>query len=442
MCVVILAVSMVHEARAQDLILAPPQSSSAASVGLELQTPRNVDVGNDATVVVPATDSITVFGDGQTTGPDLAADQTFEVPPVPVQPHDAPTNGELVSILKQRLPKSNETIEMQDAPKWFQEMMQQIVRDNVPDKYVDDKDWGKTDKRWDGLQVKRKGFLRLSTKRKWKEVNDGTWKRYEIKQINPQKNLTMRIENVHDAGSGKVAFDVLLKSKLEVFGRVAKWTKGVKVYSVSADAVADAVLRIHSEISMKMEFKKFPPDVLLVPVVTQADLDVPNFRLNRISRADGPLVKALGKSVHKLLLDKIEDKRDRLPEKINRQIAKNQDKMRLSLSEFAANKWNALTGSAVEAETSQTETKSLSESKADSETRTKSKPTPRPTVTANGEDAQMTTKVPDGFVSVLQRNSQKSAKSPTKDATLIVPTRASVSSSEKEVSVLDLVPRP
>jgi hypothetical protein len=96
-----------------------------------------------------------------------------------------PTERELVSVLKQKMPNANETLQMQDAPEWFQNMMQSIVRENVPDKYVQDKDWGKTDKRWDGLQVRRKGSFRLTTKRRWKEVNHGAWKRYEITQRNP-----------------------------------------------------------------------------------------------------------------------------------------------------------------------------------------------------------------------------------------------------------------
>lgn len=288
----------------------------------------------------------------------LPNDPTFSPTPQRPQPTEAlpldevhattesstlPNQQELVSIMKRKLPAGDETFAVKDAPEWFQDLMQRIVRENVPDKYVHEKDWGTTDRRWDGIQIKRRGPLRLTTKRKWKEVNHGTWKRYEITQIDPQENLTMRIENVRDAGAGKVGFDVRLSSKLHVFGRLAKWAKGVQVYNVSADADADVEMQIQCEVGMKLDIRKFPPDVIMAPEVTSADLQVADFRLQKVSKLRGPLVRELSGSVQKLLVDKIEEKRDRLPEKINRQIAKNQGKMRLSLADFASDKWDELT---------------------------------------------------------------------------------------------------
>ena len=254
-----------------------------------------------------------------------------------------PTERELVSILKRKLPAANEPIAVRDAPEWCQNLMQRIVREHVPTRYVQDKDWGKTDKRWDGLKVQRNGWLRVTTRRRWKEVNHGTWKRYEITQIDPNENLTLQIDNVRDAGKGKVGFDVSVTSKLHVHGRTANWAKGVQLYSVSADADAQVQMRLSCEVGMKLDILKFPPDVVLIPEVTRADLDVTDFQLQSVSKLEGPVVKQFSKSVHSFLLDKIEEKRDQLPKKINRQIAKNEDKMRLSFADFASKKWSVLT---------------------------------------------------------------------------------------------------
>ena len=255
-----------------------------------------------------------------------------------------PSPSQLVSILKRKLP-ADQTLPVQDAPEWFQQLMQRIVRENVPDKYVQEKDWGKTDRRWDGLRVKRRGTLQWSTKRKWKEVNHGTWKRYEVTQIAPEENLTMRIENLRDAGGGKLGFDVRLTSRLHASGRLAKWAKGIQIYNISADADAFVQLHMQCTLAVKLDFGKFPPDVILKPVVTQADLDVQEFQLRKVSKLRGPLVRELSGSVHRALLDRIAEKREKLPQKINRQIAKNQDKLTLSLSSFASERWEALTHS-------------------------------------------------------------------------------------------------
>ena len=277
--------------------------------------------------------------------------------PRTVAPPKLESDPKLVSILKQNLPQKDQTMRIGDAPEWFQTMMQRIVRENIPQKYVRDKDWGLTAKRWDGLQVKRKGPLRITTKRKWKEVNHGAWKRYEVSQIDPDENLLLRIENVKDAEGAKVAFEVELASKLHVHGRRAQWAKGVQMYNVSADADASVVMRLWCEVGMRLDVGKFPPDVILVPKVTKANLDVTDFRLQSISKLDGPLVKKLSGSVHNFLLEKIAEKRHELPKKINKEIAKNDDKMRLSMSDFALSKWNSMTAGKKESD-SKAESKS------------------------------------------------------------------------------------
>ena len=269
---------------------------------------------------------------------------------VRIQPYDTlPKQAELVSILKRKLPPQNETFEVKDAPEWFQTMMQRIVRENVPQKYVQDKDWGKTERRWAGVKVQRKGVLDWHTKRQWKEVNDGTWKRYEVTQIDPNENLKMRIENVRDAGAGRVGFEVALAAKLHVFGRMANWAKGIQMYNISVDADASVVMRVWCRVGMRLDVRKFPPDVVLLPEVIQADMDIADFQLQRVSKLKGPMVKQLSGSVQKILIDKIREKRKDLPGKINRQIAKNQDQMRLSLSDFASSKWDSLTSGKEEA---------------------------------------------------------------------------------------------
>ena len=254
-----------------------------------------------------------------------------------------PDQRKLTSILKRNLPAAQQTVPVRDAPEWFQQLMQRVVRDNVPDKYVRDKDWGHTARRWDGVKIRRRGVLDWSTKRRWKEVNHGTWKRYEITQIEPEQNLTMRIENIRDAGGGRLGFDVLLSSKLHAFGRVAQWTKGVQMVNVSADAVAKVDLKLQCELGVSLDMRRFPPDVVLAPSVSAAALDVTEFELQKVSKLKGPLIRELSGSVRDVLLDKIEEKRHRLPEKINRQIAKNEDRLRLSLSDFATSKWETLT---------------------------------------------------------------------------------------------------
>ncbi len=255
----------------------------------------------------------------------------------------------MVSILR-KIPTPQD-VPIDDAPEWLQTMVQHIVTENIPHEYKDDKHWGQQDKRFDGLRVRREG-LQIKTKRRWKEVNHGTWRKYEITQVDPARNLRARIENVHDAGNGKVGFDFSLVTKLHAFARVARWRKGVQIFSLSTDADADVQMLIRCEVGMRLDLTKIPPDVILQPTVTHADLQVVDFDVRKISKVQGSVAHELGRALHGVLLRKIDEKQEKLPEKINRQIAKNDDKLRFSISKLATEKWHALTGSADDAEAS------------------------------------------------------------------------------------------
>lgn len=224
-------------------------------------------------------------------------------------------------------------------PNPLDELLTAVARDQLPHDYENRKHWGRTTEIWDGLHIARDG-LRIKTKRRKKEVNDGTWKMYRVRLIDPREHLTVGLENVRDLGDGRAAFDVVADGRLAAFGRLSQWVKGVQLVSVSADADARVQMRISFEMTMRLDFNKLPPDVLLSPRATQADIRLVEFRLRRISDAHGPLVKELGDSLRHVLNDELEDRRHKLAEKINAKLDKSRDKLRLSPHDLLSSKWN------------------------------------------------------------------------------------------------------
>ena len=57
------------------------------------------------------------------------------------------------------------------------------------------------------------------------------------------------------------------------------------------------------------DLSRLPPDLILRPTVTQADLQLVDFRLQRISDVGGPIAKELGDSLEDVLQDEINDRR-------------------------------------------------------------------------------------------------------------------------------------
>jgi len=218
----------------------------------------------------------------------------------------------------------------------------------IPHEYKNDKKWGKTTQVMDGLHVERDGF-KIETRRKWKTVNHGTWTRYEVHLVDPKNNFKLSAANYAETDQG-LKFDLNCDAKLKITGRLSQWNRGIQLISLSADADASVRLRMSCLLSLQLDPSKFPPDVLLRPSVTDANLQMLYFRLNRISEIHGPLVKQLSYEVREILEDKIAEENEKLADKINQAIEKQKSKLRLSFPDLLKTPWGNLTRLAKPAE--------------------------------------------------------------------------------------------
>lgn len=228
-----------------------------------------------------------------------------------------------------------------DSSAQLHQLITGIAREHIPHSFEDWSKWGTTSERWDGVKMSVDG-LRLKTQRRKKEFNHGDWQMYRVELINPDEDLQIRVESTRDAGDGRVAFDVLFTARLHCFGRYSKWVKGVQLVSLSADANAKVTLRVGCELGLRLDVTKFPPDVILAPHVSDADLRLDEFKVYRVSDVGGEAAQQLGRGIRKIVVDKIEQSEAKLPEKLNRQIEKKQDRLRLSLRDLMASQWRDL----------------------------------------------------------------------------------------------------
>lgn len=226
----------------------------------------------------------------------------------------------------------NQSRRIHDGPPRLQSVFQQLLVGNIPHDYEDRDEWGKTKKVWDGVHIRLDG-LQVRTKRKWKQVNQGTWKMHKISLVDPEEHLQIELRNLRRIQPGTWSFDLMLAARLNAYGRVSEWQRGIRLFSVSGDARVDVRLVMQCELKASLEPVGFPPDVVIEPRVTTAKLEMNDFRLRRISHADGPLVKQLGKSIRGVVEDELAKKDKKLVTKINRAIAKHQDELRLSLQD-------------------------------------------------------------------------------------------------------------
>ncbi len=213
-----------------------------------------------------------------------------------------------------------------------------IALENIPQEFEETKDWGGQNERWDGVEVWREGW-KIETKRRKKTVNHGTWKKYRATLRNPEEEFFIQVRDFRESEEGKLVFDILVAAHLDIDARQAKWVKGVQLYSVNAEGSTKIRLHVTMEMDVKMGLNNFPPDVILVPRAQAAELAIEEFRIDRVSKIGGEVAQQITRGVRSKLDEKITEKEQKLVEKINKQLAKKTDDLRLSLADMMKSKW-------------------------------------------------------------------------------------------------------
>lgn len=219
------------------------------------------------------------------------------------------------------------------------DLIHKLVLDAIPHEYENTKKWGGTKRVWDGVKFETDG-LRIKTKRRWKDARHGTWKRYKVWLINPEKEFDIQLDNVRQTDSGKVAYDLTLDAHIGAFGRLSEYRRDVQLVSLSADAEAIVRMKLGCELSAEFGFdKNASPQVTMKPVVTDADLELVDFELHRVSQVGGDVAEELGEGLHKLLQKEINERRSKIVEKANRAITKNEDDLQISFKDVVSSGW-------------------------------------------------------------------------------------------------------
>ena len=216
-----------------------------------------------------------------------------------------------------------------------------IVLEHLPYQYEDKRQWGKTKEVVHGLSIRTDGG-RLRTKRKRKRVNHGTWKLYRLQLLDPARQFHVHVAKIAPKTAGRIGVDASCVASLRAFGRVSQWQRGVQLASISVDSTARVQLSVHCDVGLRLDGHHLPPDVVVDPRITWAQLRLLDFRVRRISNFGGPVARQLGKTLREILEDKLAEKQHQLAAKMNRQIQKRRDHMRFSLHDLTQSKWRGL----------------------------------------------------------------------------------------------------
>jgi len=220
----------------------------------------------------------------------------------------------------------------------IQVLMESLVRDALPIQYENNKQWGKTKEVFTGWRLSRgTSGPRLNTRRS--TVRHGSWKAYRIRLIDPENKFQFGIHSLRPAPDGGLRFDIEAIADLDVIGRLAEWRYDVQLLTINAQATAQVKFDATCDIKLSLDPRHVPPDVVVQPVVQDAKIEVLKFELERISELNGAAAHELGQTLQPMLNNVLDEKRDKIVDRLNRQIAKKQDKLRLSLHDAAQSMW-------------------------------------------------------------------------------------------------------
>ncbi|MFO0034819.1 MAG: hypothetical protein ACK55S_06385 [Planctomycetota bacterium] len=214
-------------------------------------------------------------------------------------------------------------------------LLKGLVLDAIPHTYQKWDDWGRQAEQFTGVAWRRDPGGKLETKRQWTKVNDGIWRMYSAELIDPAQTFEVKLENLREQQPGIVAFDLSFIAALNLHGRQAQWIRGVQLYSFSAEGSARVRLRVGCELGSQLDLRQLPPVIQLKPVVRAAELRLDEFRIDRVSILGGEFDQQLTAAVRGELDDQLQKKSGDLVEKLNRELQKNETKLKISLKEAA-----------------------------------------------------------------------------------------------------------
>ena len=225
-----------------------------------------------------------------------------------------------------------------DAGEKIDKLLTRLVLENIPHEFEDTKDWGRQVERWDGVKFQREG-LKIATKRRKKLVNDGTWTRYSVQLRDPKEKFSIQIKNMRESTQNKFTLEVHFVSELSLAARHSKWLRGVQLFTVSAEGFASLRLVVSVDLEITPVSLKIPPDFIVSPVVKKADIELDEFRIDRIAKIGGEVSQQITKAIRSELDEKIEKKEPKLVLRMNKEINKNRDDLRISIADSMHAKW-------------------------------------------------------------------------------------------------------
>lgn len=213
-----------------------------------------------------------------------------------------------------------------------------LIQANLPTHYHGDKNWGETKRIYAGVDIDHDG-LKLKTHRRYREVRHGKWLKYAIDLKDPTdpRHLNINVASAAMDTSGRLNLNLRIDTRVGIDARQERWNYGLQLYSVSTQGTAKLSMSLQASIGFAFDYTRIPPDVVFDPLVEKADIQLIDLEVDRISKLGSDIAHELGDLAERVIRDEyLPKQRSKLAHKLNTQIDRRRDKLRISASDWLA----------------------------------------------------------------------------------------------------------
>ena len=211
-----------------------------------------------------------------------------------------------------------------------------LIQANLPPQHIGKKNWGATKRLYTGLDVDLDG-LKLKTHRKFREVRHGKWLQYtiDLKDPNDPRYLKIKVTHAETGNDGRLRLELKIDTQVDIETRQERWNYGLQLFSISTKSTAKLQMTLVTNIGFSFDYTRIPPDLVFDPVVESADLKIIDLEVDRISKLGSDIAEELGDFAERVLRDEyLPSLSQKLVPKLNSQINRRRDKLRISASDW------------------------------------------------------------------------------------------------------------
>jgi hypothetical protein len=177
--------------------------------------------------------------------------------------------------------------------------LRDLLLKNLPDPLVSSADgWGRQEEGVVGVKFHRDG-VRLRTEQLRGMRNDGTWRKIELRAVNPAHTLALGIADAAYPEPGRATFTANVGTDCAIKFNQQLWRNGTRLYSGETRARCRAAVQLKCEATSRTEKKdgSFLPDLVFRVRVTDAQVFYDKLVVEHTAGVGGDAARVLGDAV-------------------------------------------------------------------------------------------------------------------------------------------------